>query len=37
MSYAAAVKAWNTSRGNAMWCNPRKNTPEYNEVQQLRM
>jgi hypothetical protein len=37
MSYAAAVKTWNTSRGNAMWCNPRKGSDEYKAVQQLRM
>ena len=37
MSYAAAVKMWNTSRGNAMWCNPRKGTDEYKAVQALRM
>jgi hypothetical protein len=37
MSYAAAVKAWNTSRGNAMWCNPRKNSDEYKAVQALRL
>ena len=37
MSYAAAVKMWNTSRGNAMWCNPRKGTDEYKAVMALRM
>ena len=37
MSYMAAVKAWNASRGNAMFCSPRKGTDEYNEVMALRM
>ena len=37
MSYTAALKEWNISRGNAMWCNPRKNSDDYNAVQQLRM
>lgn len=37
MSYSQAVKAWNMSRGNAMWCNPRKGTDEYKAVQALRM
>jgi len=37
MSYSAAVKAWNASRGNAMWCNPRKGTDEYKAVQAMRV
>jgi hypothetical protein len=37
MSYSAALKAWNASRGNAMYCNPRKGTDEYKAVQALRM
>jgi hypothetical protein len=37
MSYATALKGWNASRGEAMYCNPRKGSPEYNEVQALRL
>ena len=37
MSYAAAVKMWNMSRGNAMWCSPKKNSDEYKAVQALRL
>ena len=37
MSYATAVKAWNQSRGEMMYCNPKKGSPEYNEVQALRL
>jgi hypothetical protein len=37
MSYSAALKAWNASRGNAMYCNPRKGTDEYKAVQALRL
>lgn len=36
MSYSQAVKIWNQSKGNAMFCSPRKNTPEYLEVMKLR-
>jgi hypothetical protein len=37
MSYATAVKAWNASRGNAMWCSPKKGSDEYKAVQALRL
>jgi hypothetical protein len=37
MSYSAALKAWNASRGNAMYCNPRKGTDDYKDVQALRL
>lgn len=37
MSYSQAVKIWNQSRGNAMWCSPKKNSDEYKAVQQLRL
>jgi hypothetical protein len=37
MSYSVALKMWNQSRGEAMYCNPRKGSPEYNEVQALRL
>jgi hypothetical protein len=37
ISYSVALKMWNASRGEAMYCNPRKGSPEYNEVQALRL
>lgn len=37
MSYSQAVKKWNQSKGNAMWCSPKKNSDEYKAVQQLRL
>jgi hypothetical protein len=37
MSYSAALKVWNASRGNAMYCNPRKGTDDYKAVQALRL
>ena len=37
MSYSQAVKAWNSSRSGAMFCSPRKNTPEYLEVMKIRV
>ena len=37
ISYSAALKQWNASRSESMYCNPKKGTPEYNEVQALRL
>jgi hypothetical protein len=37
ISYSVALKMWNASRGEAMYCNPRKGSPEYNEVQAMRL
>jgi hypothetical protein len=37
ISYSVALKMWNANRGEAMYCNPRKGSPEYNEVQALRL
>ena len=37
MSYSQAVKMWNLSRGDTMWCSPKKGTDEYKAVQALRL
>ena len=37
MSYAAALKTWNTSHNTGMYCNPRKGSDEYKAVQALRV
>jgi hypothetical protein len=37
MSYAAALKVWNTSHNTGMYCNPRKGSDEYKAVQALRL
>ena len=37
MSYSAAVKKWNASRGESMYCNPKRGSDEYKAVQALRL
>lgn len=37
MSYAAALKQWNMSRGERMWCSPKKNSVHWKEVQAIRV
>ena len=37
ISYSEAVRKWNQSRGDAMWCSPKKGTDEYKQVQALRL
>ena len=37
MSYAAALKQWNMSRGEKMWCSPKKNSVHWKEIQALRL
>jgi hypothetical protein len=37
ISYATALKIWNSNHNTGMYCNPKKNTDEYKAVQALRL